>query len=80
MVALKFVPNAGFVAVSEAELAEAVRVLLRTTHNLAEGAGAAGLAGLLALREKLREKTVAIVISGGNIDEVTLRRVLTHEL
>ncbi|HJZ88464.1 MAG TPA: pyridoxal-phosphate dependent enzyme [Polyangia bacterium] len=71
---------AGFVAVSEAELAEAVRVLLRTTHNLAEGAGAAGLAGLLALREQLREKTVAIVISGGNIDEVTLRRVLTHEL
>ena len=42
---------AGFVTVTEAEIAEAVRLLLRTTHNLAEGAGAAGLAGLLRLRE-----------------------------
>jgi len=71
---------AGFVAVSEAELAEAVRVLLRITHNLVEGAGAAGLAGLLRLRERLAGREVGIVISGGNIDAVTLRRVLAKEL
>jgi threonine dehydratase len=71
---------AGFVAVSDAELAEAVRLLLCTTHNLAEGAGAAGLAGLLRLREPLAGKTVAIVLSGANIDAATLRRVLTGEL
>jgi threonine dehydratase len=71
---------AGFVAVSDAELAEAVRLLLRTTHNLVEGAGAAGLAGLLHLRDRLAGKTVAIVLSGGNIDAATLRRVITGEL
>jgi threonine dehydratase len=71
---------AGFVAVPDAAIAEAIRVLIRTTHNLAEGAGAAGLAGLFVLREKLAGKTVAIVLSGSNIDEPTLRRVLTQEL
>jgi threonine dehydratase len=67
---------AGFVKVSEDELAAAVRMLLRTTHNLAEGAGAAGLAGLVQLREQLAGKTVAVVLSGSNIDAATLRRVL----
>ena len=71
---------AGFVKVPESAIAEAIRVLLRTTHNLAEGAGAAGLAGLFALREELAGKTVAIVLSGSNIDEPTLRRVLTGDL
>jgi threonine dehydratase len=67
---------AGFVAVPDAALADAIRILMRTTHNLAEGAGAAGLAGLLALREQLAGKTVAIVLSGANIDAATLRTVL----
>jgi len=67
---------AGFVAVSEAELAAAIRMLIRTTHNLAEAAGAAGLAGLVQLRERLAGKTVAVILSGSNIDEATLRRVL----
>ena len=71
---------AGFVAVEDAAIAEAIRVLMRTTHNLAEGAGAAGLAGLFALRESLAHKTVAIVLSGSNIDETTLRRVLSRKL
>ena len=70
----------GFVAVAEAAIAEAIRVLLRTTHNLAEGAGAAGLAGLFALRDTLAGKTVAVILSGSNIDAATLRRVLTREL
>jgi threonine dehydratase len=71
---------AGFVKVGEAAIAEAVRVLLRTTHNLAEGAGATGLAGLLALREMLAGKSVGICISGGNIDQETLRRVVSREI
>jgi threonine dehydratase len=71
---------AGFVTVSEAEIAEAVRVLLRTTHNLAEGAGAAGLAGLVKLKEALAGRSVAIVLSGANIDRDTLRRVLARKL
>ena len=71
---------AGFVKVSEAAIADAVRLLLRTTHNLAEGAGATGLAGLLALRETLAGKSVGICISGGNIDQETLRRVVSREI
>jgi threonine dehydratase len=71
---------AGFVAVSEDSLAGAVRSLIRTTHNLAEGAGAAGLAGLVALREQLAGKTVAIILSGSNIDEATLAKVMSREL
>jgi threonine dehydratase len=71
---------AGFVAVPESAIAEAIRVLLRTTHNLAEGAGAAGLAGLFALRDQLAGKTVAVILSGSNIDAATLRRVLSGEL
>jgi threonine dehydratase len=70
----------GFVTVTDAEIAEALRILLRTTHNLAEGAGAAGLAGLLALGDDLAQQRVAIVMSGGNIDARTLRRVTAGEL
>jgi threonine dehydratase len=71
---------AGFVTVSEGELAEAVRLLLRTTHNLPEGAGAASLAGLFRLAERLKGRRVAVVLSGGNIDEETLRRILDREI
>jgi threonine dehydratase len=71
---------AGFVTATEAELAAAIRLLLRATHNLAEGAGAAGLAGLLRLQDELRGRTVAIILSGSNIDEATLRRVVCGDL
>jgi threonine dehydratase len=71
---------AGFVSVTEAEIAEAIRLMMRATHNLAEGAGAAGLAGLLKLRRELAGKTVAVILSGSNIDAATLRRVVTCEL
>jgi threonine dehydratase len=71
---------AGFVTVSDGEIAEALRLLLRTTHSLVEGAGAAGLAGLIKLRERLAGKTVGIVASGGNIDAATLKRVVNHEI
>jgi threonine dehydratase len=71
---------AGFVTVSEVELAEAVRLAHRTTHTLVEGAGAAGLAGLLKLKDALAGKTVGVVFSGANIDQETLRRVLALEI
>jgi threonine dehydratase len=69
-----------FVVVDEGEIAEAVRVLLSTTHNVAEGAGAAGLAGVRRLGQTLAGKRVAIICSGGNIDRATLRRVLNGEI
>ncbi len=71
---------AGFVTVTEAEIAEAVRLLLRTTHSLPEGAGAAGVAGLKKLGNLLAGNRVAVVLSGGNIDAETLRRVVNREI
>jgi threonine dehydratase len=71
---------AGFVTVSDAQIAEAMRLALQTTHTLVEGAGAAGLAGLLALRETLAGRTVGIVLSGANVDLETLARVVNREI
>jgi threonine dehydratase len=64
------------VTLSEEELAEGVRVALRTTHNLAEGAGAASIAAAIKLKESLRGQTVVAVMSGGNLDAAKLRWVL----
>ena len=71
---------AGFVTASEAEIAAAIRLLWRTTHNLAEGAGAAGLAGLGKLAPSLAGRTVGVVLSGGNLDLETLARVASGDL
>jgi threonine dehydratase len=64
------------VTLSEDELAEGVRLALRTTHNLAEGAGAASLMAAMKLRDRLVGKKVVCVMSGGNIDRATLTKVL----
>jgi threonine dehydratase len=65
------------VTLTEEELAEGVRLALRATHNLAEGAGAAPLMAAMKLRDQLAGKTVVCVMSGGNIDRATLTRILT---
>jgi len=64
------------VTLTEDELADGVRLALRTTHNLAEGAGAAPLMAAMARRDQLAGKRVVCVMSGGNIDRATLARVL----
>jgi threonine dehydratase len=65
------------VLLNEDELADGVRLALRTTHNLAEGAGASPLAAAVKLRERLAGKKVVCVMSGGNVDRATLKRVLS---
>jgi threonine dehydratase len=69
-----------FITVSDAEIAEALRLALRTTHNLVEGAAVAGLAGLRKLAHRLAGKTVGVIFTGGNIDAVTLRAVMNKEI
>ena len=64
------------VTLEEEELREGIRLALRTTHNLAEGAGAASLAALGTLRDQLAGKTVVCVMSGGNITNEMLQQVL----
>jgi threonine dehydratase len=56
-----------------------VRLALRTTHNLAEGAGAASLAAAVKLKSSLAGKKVVAVMSGGNIDQATLTRIVNRE-
>jgi threonine dehydratase len=64
------------VTLTEEELMEGIRLALRATHNLAEGAGAASLAAAVKLRDTLHGKKVVCVMSGGNIDRATLARVI----
>jgi threonine dehydratase len=59
---------ARILTVSDAEIAEAIRVYYSDTHNLAEGAGAAPLAALMQERERMQGKKVAVILCGGNID------------
>jgi threonine dehydratase len=59
------------VEVSDTEIAEAMGIYYQDTHNLAEGAGAAALAGALQERTKLRGKRAGIVLTGGNVDRDT---------
>jgi len=65
------------VRVTDDEIAEAMRIYHETTHNTAEGAGAAGLAALLQERERQKGKRVAVVLSGANIDRQRYAQVLS---
>ncbi|CAM3582204.1 Threo-3-hydroxyaspartate ammonia-lyase [Pseudomonas reidholzensis] len=68
---------ARIVRVTDEEIAAAMRLYHETTHNTAEGAGAAGLAALLQERERQAGKRVAVVLSGANVDRDRYARVLT---
>ena len=65
-----------FVLVSEEEMLQGIVHFLERTHNLAEGAAAASLAGAVKLRDRLAGKKVVLVLSGGNISLANLRRAL----
>jgi threonine dehydratase len=56
------------VTVSDEAIMAAMRHLATDTHNMAEGAGAAALAGLIEEADAMRGKRVAVVLSGSNID------------
>jgi len=65
------------VAVSDAEVAEAIRVYYSDTHNLAEGAGAAPLAALMQERDRMAGKKVGVILCGGNIDKAWMAEILS---
>jgi threonine dehydratase len=67
------------VAVTDDEVASAMRALFSDTHNAAEGAGAASLAAALQQRERWLGKTVGLTVSGGNIDRELFARVLAGD-
>lgn len=68
------------VLVDEPSLEEAVSLLLQIEKTVVEGAGAAGLAALLAYPERFKGKKVGLVLCGGNIDTRLLANVLLRDL
>lgn len=64
------------VAVSDAEVAQAMRIYFSATHNVAEGAGAAALAAALQQREAFAGRSLGLALSGGNVDREVFARVL----
>lgn len=64
------------VAVSDDEVAEAMRIYFSDTHNVAEGAGAAPLAAALQQRERFARGSIGLTLCGGNVDREVFARVL----
>jgi threonine dehydratase len=64
------------VRVSDDEIAEAIRAFYTDTHNIAEGAGAAALAALIKERESHRNRRVAVILTGGNMDMALFAEIL----
>ena len=65
-----------FILVSEEEMVQAIGLYLENTHNLTEHAGASPLAAAIKIKDSLRGKKVALVMSGGNLSRDHLRQVL----
>jgi threonine dehydratase len=65
------------IAVTDDEIAAAMRALFADTHNVAEGAGAASLAGAIQQRERWARRTVGVALTGGNVDSAVFAGVLS---
>jgi threonine dehydratase len=68
------------ILVDEAQLERAVNAYLTLQKTMAEGAGAAGLAAMLAKPERFKGKKVGLVLCGGNIDPRVLASIMVREL
>jgi threonine dehydratase len=68
------------VLVTEAQIEQAVSLLITIEKTVTEGAGAAGLAAVLADPDRFKGRTLGLVLSGGNIDTRLLASVLTRQL
>lgn len=66
--------------VPERDMETAVSLLLQIEKTVAEGAGGAGLAALIAHPERFKGRTIGIIVTGGNIDTRLLATVLLRDL
>ncbi len=64
------------ITVDDSEISAAIRHLYTDTHNLAEGAGAAALAGLIQESQKMKGRRIAVILSGANIDRDVFLKTL----
>ena len=67
------------VEVTDDQIEQAMRAIYDDTHNVAEGAAASGVAALLSERERVRGRSVAVVLTGANVDADLFTRVLASD-
>jgi threonine dehydratase len=65
------------ITVTDEEVAQAMRVLFSDTHNVAEGAGAAGLAAAMQQSARWQGRSVGVALTGGNVDSAVFAQVLS---
>jgi len=65
------------VEVSDDQIEDAMRAIYEDTHSVAEGAGAASVAALLADGDRVRGRSVAVILTGSNVDRSVFTRVLS---
>jgi len=70
----------GIVLVEEADIEQAIVMLLEIEKTVVEGAGAAGLAALLRNQQRFTKKKVGIVLTGGNIEPLILASIMERGL
>jgi threonine dehydratase len=68
------------IVVDEATIERAIALLLQIEKTLCEGAGAAGLAAILAQPERFAGRKIGLVLCGGNIDNRLLTAILQRQL
>jgi len=68
---------ARIIEVTDAEIAQAMLIYYQDTHNLAEGAGAAALAGAIKEKELHASRRIGLILTGGNVDRELYETVLT---
>lgn len=66
------------VQVTDDEVASAMRMMFECTHNVCEGAGAAALAAATQEKTRISGRKVAVVATGGNVDQDVFAEVLSH--
>jgi threonine dehydratase len=66
------------IRVSEDDVLDAMGYFFTDTHNIAEGAAGASLAGLLKEKDRQSGKRVGVILTGGNVDRATLQTVLSR--
>jgi threonine dehydratase len=66
----------GFILVQEDTIVEAIADLVQRQRQVAEGAGAVGVAAIMEDRQRFRDRRTAVVVSGGNLDFEFVREAL----
>jgi threonine dehydratase len=61
------------ILISEEEIKEGMKTLIKETHNLAEGAGAASTTAIIKIKDKIKNKKVVSILSGCNINSDILK-------